>query len=127
MIPAPVDITLRRGDTKLIFFRVRQRTWDNALGKWVPGAYRDLTGWSVLSQIRVTADAPDPPLATFSVTLSNQATTPGGVTLRLAPAVTSALDLPEGGVWDVQLTDGAGDVFTYIAGAVSFEKDVSRV
>ena len=131
MIPAPVNITIRRGDTKNIFFRVRERTWNPALnggaGGYEAGPYRDLTGWSVLSQIRESKDAADP-AATFAVTLSNQTTTPGGVTLKLTAAVTKDMVLPPtGGVWDVQLTDAAGDVHTYIEGSVAFEKDVSRV
>lgn len=131
MIPAPVDITIRRGDTKIVFFRVRERVWNPAAnggaGGYLPGAYRDLTGWTILSQIRETTESASP-AATFTATLSDQVAVPGGVTLRLPPATTAGLTLPVGGgVWDVQLTDTVGDVHTYLAGAVTFEKDVSRV
>jgi hypothetical protein len=131
MIPYPKDIKVRRGDTKRIFFRVRERVWNPALnggaGGWEAGPYRDLTGWTVLAQIRETTESAEP-TATFTTTLSNQTTTPGGVELKLAPAVTAAMTLPAaGGGWDVQLTDLAGDVHTYIEGKVTFEKDYSRV
>lgn len=126
-----MDIKIRRGDTKTIFFRVRERVWNSAAnggaGGYLPGPYRDLTGWTVLSQIRETTESAEP-TATFAPTLSDQVAVPGGVTLKLAHTITATMTLPiGGGVWDVQLTDAAGDVHTYIAGAVTFEKDVSRV
>ena len=91
MTPAQVNITIRRGDTKTITFRVRERQWNPALnggvGAYEPGPYRDLTGWAVFSQIRADVDSEEP-AATFDATISDQVETPGGVTLKLAPAVT---------------------------------------
>jgi hypothetical protein len=122
--PWPKDITIKRGDTKEIYFRVRERVWDEVTSTYVAGAYRDLTGWSVLAQIRTDADAADP-VAEFDVNLGDQVATPGGVLLKLTPAQTAALTISTGG-YDVQLTDPGGDVYTYIEGSVTVKKDYSR-
>lgn len=126
MIPWVKDIKVRRGDTKELFFRVRTRTWNEALQKWEPGPYRDLTGWTALSQIRESLDSTIV-AAEFTVTFSDQVNpdTVGGVLLKLTPVQTASLTIIKG-VWDCQFTDLAGDVWTYVAGAVTVEKDVSR-
>lgn len=124
MKPWPHDLSIRRGDTKELFFRVRERVWDETTSAYIPGAYRDLTGWTVLAQYRATEDANEV-LAEFAATIMDQGVTPGGVLLRLTPAQTASLTILTG-VWDCQLTDPAGDVYTYIAGKVAVDKDVSR-
>lgn len=128
MTPWPKDITIRRGDTKELYFRVRSRVWNAALnggaGGYEAGPYRDLTGWTVLAQIRASKTSTTIE-ATFSVNLGNQATTPGGCLLRLTPVQTAALSISSGG-YDVQLTDTNGDVWTYIEGTVTITGDYSR-
>lgn len=120
MIPGSVDITVYQGDTYTLFFRVRNQNPDGT-----PGAYIDLTGYVGLAQIRAKATDPDPPLATFAVTLADQVLSRGGVTLTLTPAQTAPLPVT-GGVWDVQLTAPDGSVHTYLAGNVIVLQQVSR-
>jgi hypothetical protein len=120
--PAEHDIEIYRGDTFELFFRVRTRTWDGTA--WVPGAYRDLTGFTPTAQMRSSADAADPAALTFVCTLANQTTTPGGVLVRATPALTAGLAIMAG-VYDVQLSDGT-DKFTYLKGAVAVDPDVTR-
>lgn len=47
------------------------------------------------------------------------------VHLSLSSTTTTALDLPQGGFWDLQITD-AGVVATWLAGKVKVLDDVSR-
>ena len=129
MKPLKKDIEIRRGDTFELFFRVRTRVWNPALnggaGGYEPGPYRDLTGYTVTSQFRSSEDAADPAL-TFTCTLTNQTTTPGGVLVRATPAQTAALTIFAGG-YDVQLaTAGMVDAWTYIEGTVTVDKDWTR-
>lgn len=125
----PKDIKIKFGDTKEVFFRVRDRVYDTGTNTWVTGSYRDLTGYTVLSQIRKTADDADP-LVAFTTSLGDQTDVElgrGAVLLKLTPAETAALDRTlTTGVWDVQFTDPGGDTYTYIEGAVTFSKDVTR-
>ena len=123
MQPAVQDLTIYQGDSFDFFFRVRDRTYDVALEEFVPGAYINLTGWTGKSQIRATPEA-TAVLAEMSVTLSNQSTTPGGVLLKLTSVQTAAL--PASGVWDVQLTNTAGEVKTFIGGRVVVPREVTR-
>ena len=125
MIAYVHNIVVKRGDTKEIFFRVRTQVWNDTLSIWQPGAYRDLTGWEVLAQIRSTEDS-NTVVATFTATLADQVTTTGGVYLKLSPATTAALTV-ENGVWDCQLTSPSGDVYTYVEGTYTLDKDVSRL
>lgn len=123
MQPALQDLAIYQGDSYDFFFRVRERVYDPVLGDFVPGDYINLTGWSGKSQIRATVEATDV-LAEFSVTFTDQTTAPGGVLLRLTAAQTTAL--PPSGVWDVQLTNPAGEIRTFIAGRVTVAREVTR-
>lgn len=122
------DIFVRFGDTKTIFFRVRDQVWDDVRQLWLPGGYRNLTGYVFTSQIRIQKDDPAP-LLSFGVTLGNQALPEevGAVTLTLTPIQTGGLARTlTTGYWDVQAVDPDGDVYTYAEGAVTFLKDVTR-
>lgn len=130
MQPVLQDISVYQGDTFDFFFRVRERVWDPALEEYVAGNYINLTGWSGKSQIRASADA-TAVLAEFTVTISDQAVTPGGVLLVLTPAQTAALPATASptvpaAIWDVQLTNGAGEIRTFIRGAVTVTREVTR-
>ena len=129
MTPYPKDIKIRFGDVKEIFFRVRERQWDAATSKWVPGDYRDLTGYTVLSQVRATSEDTTV-LLSFTATLGNQSDVENGrgsVFLKVTSAQTAAVARTvTTAVWDCQLTDSGGNTNTYVGGAVTFEKDVSR-
>lgn len=131
MIAAKKDLQIRFGDVFRLLLRVRQRTL--AGGVWVPGPYRDLTGWTILSQIRVNADS-ETVITTFTSTLGDQEDEElgrGSFTLSLSSETTAALralsPIPSNAVYDVQLTAPSGDAYTYVEGKVTFLKDVSRV
>lgn len=129
MEPFKKDIKIRRGDTKEIFFRVRTKVWDNATSTYIPGPYKDLTGYTVTSQVRANSDATEV-LATFAVTLGEQTDEVNGrgaVLLKLSAAQTAAIPTSQAsGVYDVQFTEPDADVFTYLEGGVTFVKDVTR-
>lgn len=127
MTPASKDIEIRLGDSKELFIRIRSRIWDSASSTYIPGDYIDITGWTILSQIRITSEDASP-LLTFTSTIYPQATTPGGFSLKLTATQTGGLARNlTSGVWDCQITESSGDVNTYVAGNVTFVKDVSRV
>lgn len=121
MVPASRNITIRRGDTFRLFFRLKYVNVDSSV------TYPDLTSWgSGLSQVRQGVDGSI--VATMAVTKSNQTTYPGGILLSISAATTAALnpnptnDL----VWDFEITNHLGENDTYIEGAVTFVKDVSK-
>jgi hypothetical protein len=118
-IPATLDITIYQGDDFSFSFRVRTKNPDGTTG-----AYVDLTGYTPAAQIRAT-EAATSSLADFTATIDDQVATPGQVTLSLTNVQTTALPTT-GGVWDVQLTDGAGKIQTYIKGAVTVIAQVTR-
>jgi hypothetical protein len=74
-------------------------------------------------------------VATFTVTLADQTTYPGGVLITLDDSITVALTFtPAGteirkeiGKWDIQMTNTLGEKNTYLSGAVFLTKDVSKV
>lgn len=125
MRPVTRKIEIYQGDTFVFYFRIRTKVYDEQVLAWIPSNYLDLTGSTVLAQVRASV-ASSVVLATFSATLTNQTTTPGGITLTLTPTQTSALP-STGGVWDVQVTNGSGVVRTYINGEVAVLQEVSRV
>lgn len=124
MIPAKLDITIRRGDTFRLFFRLR-----NKLPNGDPGTYPDLTTWGTgLAQVRDAIDGTI--IWTMSVTKANQTTYPGGVLLTIADDLTKSAfpsPVPTGGIakWDFELTNDLGETDTYIEGDVTLKKDVS--
>lgn len=125
MIPAVVDIEFTRGDSYSKFFRARDRVWDAGTSSYVPGPYKDLTGWTGLAQCRATIDDASV-LFLFTVTLGNQITTPGSFFVTAAPAITKDLTTFVG-VWDLQWTTNTAEVYTYCGGKVTLKKDVSHV
>lgn len=85
-----------------------------------------LTG-SMRAQIRVTRDAPDPPLASFGVDLSNYSE--GKALLSLDGDDTAALTPTEEkfiGAWDVEWTPAGEEPRTIIQGKVECWPDVTR-
>lgn len=127
MIPASKDITIRRGDTFRYFFRLRQK--DPLTGDW--GSYQNLTTWgAALAQVRTAVDGTV--LFTMTGTKADQTAFPGGMLLTIAAGTganqTAGASFPASlapGVWDCQLTNDLGEVDTYLAGIVTFTKDVS--
>jgi hypothetical protein len=129
MQPAVKDITIRRGDTKEIFFRVRTKVWNGTTSAWEPGPYKDLTGYTVAAQVRQTKSS-NTVLLTFAVTLGNQAEPVNGrgaVLLKIPGSETAGVPTNIAtGVYDVQFTEPDGDPFTYLEGNVLFTEDVTR-
>lgn len=116
--PATFNITMTRGDSYDLFFRVKARDAGGTL------VYQNLTGATVTAQYRETVDSVSA-LASFVATLSDQGTMPGGVLLHLSPATTAALTQLTG-VWDCQIAYSADDVKTVLSGTVTVNKDVTR-
>jgi hypothetical protein len=90
----------------------------------------DVSG-DVKAQIRLEGDAPDPPLATFSV--NAQDAYKGIIVLSLTGDQTTALMGDPGnkiekfvGVWDVQWTPGGAEPRTLCVGSVECVTDVTR-
>lgn len=111
--PARLDITQYRGDTLTIAVTL----WADA-NQSVPA---DLSRATVTAQIRVKATDDDPPVASFTVSVTGNT-----VTLGLPPAITA--QLPSKGVWDAQV-DWHSDhvnVQTVLAGSVVVNDDVTR-
>ncbi len=125
MQPAQCDIQLYRGDYFEMTLRLREGVITGAT--YSPGAYLDLTGWVPKAEIRATVDTTGAPMAAFTTEVLDQTVpaTLGAVHLFL-PAATSGQLTATAAVWDVQLTDPGGRVFTYLRGKVTIEKDVTR-
>ena len=129
MDPATKNIKIRRGDTKELFFRVRTKVWDSGTSQYVPGPYKDLTGYGIAAQIRETKSSSSV-LLTFTVTMGDQ-TEPtqgrGSVLLRIHGGLTGTVPLAvTSGVYDVQFTEPDTDPYTYLEGNVEFTEDVTR-
>lgn len=124
MIPAVSNIKFVRGDSYSKFGRVRTKVWDGVQGIYVPGPYRDLTGWTGLAQVRASVDSATV-LFEFDVELGNQGTTLGSFFIKALPEYTKDLTVLEG-VWDLEWTTSTGEKLTYASGTVELIPDVSR-
>jgi hypothetical protein len=114
MPPAKQDLTIYQGDD----FRLR-------ILFSASGAPVDMSGHSFAAQVRAgPVDAnPDPPLASFTCTLSDPVG--GELVLELPHSATAALGATAK-AWDLQSTDPAGKVTTYVSGAVAVTLEVTR-
>jgi hypothetical protein len=88
----------------------------------IDGQAEDLTGTIAQAQIRTTTDD-DIVLAEFETTVTSTA-----IYLHLTAIDTAALAgvLPDGGVWDVQLTYPDTTVATVARGSVQITSEVTR-
>jgi hypothetical protein len=126
MKPATLDIEIYRGDAFSLFFRVKEIQPDTT------EIYVPLTSWTGAGQIRGSVDDTTV-IASFTVTFANQTTYPGGVLLSLTAATTSALTyagtmpMKDIGVYDIELVNDLGEPNTFLTGAVTLIKDVTRV
>ena len=125
MQPVPQDIQVFQGDNYDFFFRVRNAVYNSVTQTYSAGTYVVLTGYTGKAQIRATPTA-TALLAEFAVIIPDQTLTPGGVLATLTPVQTAALP-SAGGVWDLQLTNGTGEVRTFVAGKVIVTQEVTRV
>jgi hypothetical protein len=110
--PQVLDLTLYAGDGANFRLVVTNGT----------GAPVNLTG-SMLAQVRLTRDAPDPPDAIFSVDLSGAAE--GIAVLELTGEQTQQLD-KYSGVWDLQWTATGEEPVTICQGKLECLPDVSH-
>lgn len=124
MIPATHNITVRRGDTFSMFCRARDKVWDPVNSVYVPGDYKDLTGWTGSCQLRATEDSAEV-VVTATVVLGNQTTTPGSFFVNMADDVTATIAV-NNGVYDVQFVTPAGETYTFLGGTWTLSKDVTR-
>lgn len=86
----------------------------------------DLTGYTFRAQLREYALAADPPLTTFTVSLSGAATL-GDLLLQLSPTQTTALrDVLETAVADLELTAPGSLPRTVMRLDLDIDPDVSR-
>jgi hypothetical protein len=119
MRPATHNLEMVQGDTFRKNLRLSLVDDDAVLIDYI-----DLTGCTGKAQMRESYEDPDI-TAEFVVTVMNQATTKGGVTIYLAPATTEAIAVKKY-VWDLQITNAAGDVTTYIGGDATVTNQVTR-
>lgn len=113
MMPAPLPLSLYRGDTTRWQFKL----WADAEKTQAV----DLTGASAKAQIR---DKPLPD-GQLKGELTCVVTLPNIIDAVLAPEVSR--DLPKKGYWDLQLTYASGDIATVLAGPVEVTSDVTEV
>lgn len=112
-LPGRLNIRLYRGDD----FRMELTIVSDATTL----APIDITDYSFAAEIRDTTNGTL--LATFTdTTIDAEA---GRLDLTLARAVTQAL--PDGGVWDLEVTDTDGKHTTWFAGTVSASGDVTEI
>jgi hypothetical protein len=96
---------------------------------WTEQGAAELSNVTAQSQIRLTPDADDPPLAEFTCTLID------GQTVRLHLPHAQNRDMPTtAAVWDVQLTFAVMEadqtpgsrIYTFAAGTVTWRQEVTR-
>lgn len=117
MLPGTKDLAIYQGDTFILRLRLKLSTARNV------NDYIDLTGCSVVAQIRSTEDS-NTIIAPFTTVVENQTTNKGEVTISLANTTTTAMT--QDGLYDVQVTFPDGTVTTYLRGKVTLTKEVTR-
>jgi len=119
MRPGTYNIQHYQGDTLLLPIRIRDTNTDGT-----PGPYESLTGWTGKAQIRSSAAAL---IEELTVTIDpDQVTNTGLLTVGATHAQTALWTVTNGWVWDLQLTNGAGQVRTILAGTVTITAEVTK-
>ena len=113
MQPANLPLDIYRGDSKLLRIKLWGR--DPVTGNQIPA---DLTNVIVKSEIR------DRPGGTQVTPFTCHVTLPNIIELFLPSA--KSQQLPQSGVWDLQLSYGDGVVQTPLAGQVQVTPDVTE-
>ena len=109
MGPAKYSLTLYRGDT----FRLAFRLWKDT----------DKTDPVDLTDIDVKAEIRDKPGGSKITPIAITIELPNLIEMELTSIVTGTL--PSSGTWDLQLTYASGDVLTILAGSVGVAADVT--
>lgn len=124
-LPAAAPLKLYRGDTRIWTALIETNTGTDVAPVWAP---YDLTGHTVLAQIRSDKNRTAPVVSAVATVVDNDPTT-GLVTLTLTSTEADKLG-SDGTVlwWDLQTTRTA-DSFrrTWLAGKVTVKGDVSNV
>lgn len=99
-------------------------TWTDSLGALI-----NLTGYTMLMQLRLTANTPDPAMLELStdngkIVLADQGTATGQFTITISAADAATL---EAGVYDLLATSPGGVVTRLMYGDVSIGQGVTRV
>jgi hypothetical protein len=118
VIPTKRDLQIYRGDDFEFPFRLK----DSA------GAYIDITGWTILAQVRASADD-DVVIVTLTPNIDPDQSAGGNrgmCVLTLTDVQTASLEPSTSDVWDLQTTDTNGKDQTWLAGKVTVVADVSR-
>ena len=96
------------------------------------GSPVNLTGATLSAQLRRTGLAPDPPVATFAIVVTDAVN--GAAKLALSSAETAAITCGEAEtdkasryVWDLELLDAAARVVPLLYGNVAIFREVTRV
>lgn len=119
-LPVGKNLTIYKGDSYEISFRLRGRDENGD-----PGDYVDLSGCTAKAQVRQSEDAVSV-MAEFTAEIPNQALDDmGRVNLSLTPEQTGAAGF-QAGKWDCQITWPNGSVKTYLSGSVAVTKEVTR-
>lgn len=119
MQPISRNVTIRRGDTFKIGFRLAHMDDDGN-----PVYDYNFTGWTGKAQLRRSANLVTVELE-FDVAIADQSLSPGLVWVTAAADDTAALDI-ESGVYDVQLTSPTDEVMTIAEGDAEIAQDVTR-
>jgi hypothetical protein len=109
-LPAAINLNAYRGDDFAFTLTVTDAN-NNPV---------DVTGWTILAQIRTRPDAIDPPTAVFTVSVAVNV-----ITLTLSHTVSAGIAAGLY-VWDCQLTNLSAAVHTIAAGSMSLTADVSH-
>jgi hypothetical protein len=108
-LPANVNLSIYQGDDFQMTIAVNNPD----------GSPADLTGATVMSQIRAAASQSSPVLATLTPSISGNV-----ISLHLASVDSAAL--PPSAVWDCQMTDAKPYVTTLVAGTVTSTPQVTQ-
>lgn len=123
-LPASVALALYRGDTRVWTALIEDNTGTDAAPVWVP---HDLTGHTVLSEIRSDKNRTAPVVATIATVVAADPTT-GVVTLTLTSTEADKLGNDKTTLWWDLQTTRTSDGFrrTWLAGRVTVLGDVSN-
>lgn len=117
-MPGQYNFDVYQGDTKE--FSVVLTAGPPPSGPFVP---IDLTGCTVLAQIRDTAAAASV-AAAITCTITDAEN--GVILLSMAPTVTATLSGSATKVWDMEVTYPSGKKYTYLRGNVTITAEVTR-
>lgn len=112
-LPKRYDIAIYQGDT----FKFDLVLKDEG------GVPLDITGWTGLAQIKKVEDSSAAETPTLTTTVG---TTDGKITIGISNTGTGALLEDVEYKYDVQLTDTAGNVRTFLGGKITITGDVSE-